>query len=137
MKCTYLIHSNKKVPIWSLFESIKIKCFLYTIQNKNRNNQPNSSDVWYKKIQSTIYFFYIGSWIYKTILHRNIFFIFIFLKFSIHVDESLNYHNQKARLQWLIESIGLSLWVISCLYSDKSLIHLFYTEGVLQLMGLI
>lgn len=53
----------------------------------------------------------------------------------MHVDESLNYHNQKARLQWLIESIGLSLWVISCLYSDKSLIHLFYTEGLFAVNG--
>lgn len=25
---------------------------------------------------------------------------------SIHIDKSLNYHNQKARIQWLIESIG-------------------------------
>lgn len=31
-----------------------------------------------KKLQSTIIFFYIGSWIYKTILHRNIFNLFFF-----------------------------------------------------------
>lgn len=35
-----------------------------------------------KKLQSTIFFFYIGSWIYKTILHRNIFNLFFFLNFQ-------------------------------------------------------
>lgn len=36
-----------------------------------------------QKIQSTIFFFYIGSWIYKTILHRNFFFFFLILILNI------------------------------------------------------
>lgn len=33
-------------------------------------------------------YFYIGSWIYKTILHKNFFFFFFLL--TIHVDKSLS-----------------------------------------------
>lgn len=35
--------NKKKISILSLFEKIKIKCFLYTIQKRNKN-KANSSD---------------------------------------------------------------------------------------------
>lgn len=125
---------KKKLSIWSLFESIKIKCFIYTIQNKNRNHKSNSSDVWYKKIQCTIYFFYTGSWIYKTILHRNII-LFFFFNFQHMLTRTTT--TRRPDYSGLLRALDQTLlWVISHLYSNKSLIHLFYT-GVSQLMGLI
>lgn len=64
-------HSNKKIIHLIFIWKIKIKCFLYTIQKKKK------TVVMYDTKKYNSQYFYIGSWIYKTILHKNFFFFYL------------------------------------------------------------